>query len=75
MPDALETIAKDMGEMKQKLDQIVHAILGDPNDQTKPYVLIRLDRLERSDRNKTKIIWALATGMLAVGGNFVLTLF
>lgn len=74
MSEALETIAKNMLEMKEKLDQIIYAILGDPNDQTKPYVLIRLDRLERSKRNTVRLMWALATGVMFTAGQVLFSM-
>ena len=71
MSESLENIVKDMRIL---LNKIAEVILGDPTDVTKPGVMIRLDRLERSDRNKTKIIWALATGIVAIGVEFFTSL-
>ncbi len=34
--------------MKERIDMLVEALLGDPADTSKPGFLIRLDRLERS---------------------------
>ena len=63
--DELENIVKSI---QRKLDAIALVILGDPPDVTKPGVMIRLDRLERADRAKTKLIWLLGSGMVAAAG-------
>lgn len=67
----LEQLVTAMGE---KLDRIAEVILGDPTDIDKPGVMIRLDRLERSNHAKTKVMWILATGMLAAMGNALLNI-
>jgi len=68
---ALETLVTSMGE---KLDKIAVVILGDPTDESKPGVMIRLDRLERSNQTKTRVLWVLASGLLFAAGNAILTL-
>ena len=68
---ALEGLVTAMGE---KLDKIAEVILGDPTDSAKPGVMIRLDRLERSNQSKTRVLWVLASGLLFAAGNAVLTL-
>ncbi len=62
---ALETLVT---AMKDKLDKIAEVILGDPTDVDKPGVMIRLDRLERSEKTKTRIMWILATGVIIAAG-------
>jgi len=69
--DVLEQLVKDMGV---KLDKIAEVILGDPTDSDNPGVMIRLDRLERSNQTKTRVMWILATGILAAMGNAVLSI-
>jgi len=68
---ALESLVTAMGE---KLDKIAEVILGDPTDEAKPGVMIRLDRLERSNQSKTRVLWVLASGLLFAAGNPILTL-
>ena len=48
----------------RKLDQLVVAIIGDPTDETKPGVMIRLDRLEQSEKLRNKIVWLMGSGIL-----------
>ena len=67
----LETLVQTMS---MKLDKIAEVILGDPTDSTKPGVMIRLDRLERSNQSKTRVLWVLASGLLFAAGNAILTL-
>lgn len=50
--------------MKEKLDKIAEVILGDPTDDRNPGIIIRLDRLERSDRWKNRVMLLLATGVV-----------
>ncbi len=68
---ALETLVTNMGK---KLDQIAVVILGDPTNSEKPGVMIRLDRLERSNHVKTRMMWILASGLLIAAGNALLTI-
>lgn len=60
--------------MSDKLDRIAEVILGDPTNIDKPGVMIRLDRLERSDKSKSRIIWILATGVTIAAGNALLSI-
>lgn len=72
MPTKLESIVE---AMREKLDKIAEVILGDPTDERNPGVMIRLDRLERSNQLKTKIMWLLGTGMVAAGLRILFTSF
>lgn len=53
-----------LNQLKQKIDRIADAVLGDPSDQQKPGHSIRLDRLEQTNKRQGKV-------MLALGGGFV----
>lgn len=70
-PTKLEII---VGAMRIKLDKIAEVILGDPTDERNPGVMIRLDRLERSDRGKTRVMWLLGTAVLAIIGKVLLSI-
>lgn len=70
----MSTLEDAVREMGRKVDQIAEVILGDPTDMDKPGVMIRLDRLERSNQTKTRVMWVLATGMLAAIGNALLSI-
>ncbi len=53
----LESLSKTVEYMKDKVDMIVAALTGDPTDESKPGLLIRLDRLERFN---AALKWVLA---------------
>lgn len=63
-----------IGAMKEKLDKIAEVILGDPTDEKNPGVMIRLDRLERSKQNMTRLMWALATGVMFTAGQVLFSM-
>lgn len=67
---ALESLVKDMNK---KLDRLCEVILGDPTNPEKPGHNIRLDRLERSNHVKTRIMWILATGVIIAAGEALMS--
>lgn len=60
-------------QMEEKLDLIVGAVLGDPTDETKPGLLIRLDRLERSYMMMKKAMMALGGGFVTIVATIIAT--
>ena len=46
----LESLVQEMRRIREKLDMIAEAVIGNPVDKNKPGMLIRIDRLERSHR-------------------------
>jgi len=73
MPD-LESLSKTVEYMRSKLDMIAAALIGDPTDETKPGIIIRLDRLERSYANHRKLLAFLGGGLITVIGTFIAAL-
>ncbi|MEE9548667.1 MAG: hypothetical protein V3V68_04865 [Nitrosomonadaceae bacterium] len=70
----LESLSKTVEYMKGKVDMIVAALIGDPTDESKPGLLIRLDRLERAYR---VLVWfggALVTVVATIIAAFVIKL-
>lgn len=61
-------------QMEKKLDILLEAILGDPTDETKPGLLIRLDRLERSYLLMKRIMLAFGSGSVIVVGTVIAAL-
>lgn len=53
-------------QMEKKLDRIAEAIIGDPADETKPGLVIRLDRLERSYSSMKKAVAVLGGSLVSV---------
>jgi hypothetical protein len=85
--DGLAALAGELKQIREKLDVIVVAVVGDPSDPSKPGVLLRLDRLEQSspkdistrlDRleqahgRNNRIFWLMATGIAAAVGGIAL---
>ncbi len=46
-------------QLKEQVDRIAAAVLGDPSDPSKPGHEVRLDRLEQKNKLRDKIFWAL----------------
>lgn len=64
----LEALKTVIVAMERKLDMLVSALLGDPTDKENPGMLIRLDRLERSNATMKRVLTAFGTGLIAVIG-------
>ncbi len=73
--DDLVQLAGELKQIREKLDVIVLAVVGDPSDPNKPGVLLRIDRLEQSNLQKTKIFWLMASGIAAALGSVALQWF
>ena len=65
---------KIIEEIKEKLDLIISAIMGDPNDISNPGIMIRLDRLERSNKTLRNCLYLVSSATLVMLGNLVLKL-
>ena len=59
-------------QLKEQVDKIVLAVLGDPSDSQKPGHGIRLDRLEQTNKAQGKILWALVSVFSVVAGAVLL---
>lgn len=70
----LESLSKTVEYMKDKVDTIYTALIGDPTDETKPGFVIRLDRLERAYRVLVWLGGALITIVGAIIAAFVVKL-
>jgi len=55
---------KEIQYIKEKVDMLVSAVIGDPSDLTKPGHGIRIDRLEQSSKLFKKLFWILSTGIV-----------
>ena len=56
----------DLTYIKEKLDILCDAVLGDPTDQNNPGMLLRIDRLEQSRKNMRNGIILLSGGLMTV---------
>ncbi len=70
----LQSLSNAMEYMKGKVDMIVAALIGDPTDESKPGLLIRLDRLERAYRTLVWFGGAMVTLVAAIVAAFVIKL-
>ncbi len=74
----LESLSNTVIYMKGKLDVIYTALIGDPTDESKPGVIVRLDRLERSYAGQKRLLTlfggALVTLVATIVGAFVIKL-
>lgn len=61
-----ESLSQAVEYMRKKLDTIVEAIIGDPTDELKPGLLIRVDRLERSYAFQRKVLTLISGGLITV---------
>ena len=60
--------------VKDKLDMLCSAIMGDPTDLNNPGLILRIDRLEQSNKLKGKIICALGLGVAYTLGQAIVNL-
>jgi hypothetical protein len=68
----LETLSKTVEYMKGRLDVIYTVLIGDPTDGSKPGVIVRLDRLERSNAVLKWVGGVLVTVVATIVGAFVI---
>lgn len=71
----LEAVIKELKTVQKQLDTITTIFMGDPTDPLKPSVLIRLDRLEQSNKLKNKVLMLLATGVMTALGSAIFAAF
>lgn len=64
----LQTLSITMEHIKTKVGILCDAVLGDPSNEQHPGILIRLDRLERSNAMLKKVISWIAAALSVVAG-------
>lgn len=62
----------DLQYIKEKVDMLVDAIMGDPTDQSNPGMIIRIDRLEHSSKITKNTLWLIGSITLVILGNLVI---
>ncbi len=67
--DVLEVTLK---QLKEQVDRIAAAVLGDPSDPSKPGHGVRLDRLEQKNKLRDKILWAIISVVGVASGALLL---
>lgn len=53
-------------EVRGFLKDIRDALTGDPADESRPGLVIRLDRLDQRAKSHDKVLWALGSSVLAL---------
>ena len=61
MNETNHTIERDLASLHKKIDKLDEAVRGNGH----PGINTRLDRLEHSERRRTKIIWILIAAAIA----------
>ncbi len=61
----LQSLRESVQEIKDKLDVVISALMGDPKTPTIPGIIVRLDRLEQSNKFKNRILWTLGIALAA----------
>ena len=59
-------------QLKEQVDRIAAAVLGDPSDPSKPGHEVRLDRLEQKNKLRDRIFWALISIVSVAAGALLL---
>jgi len=67
----IQMLQDTVKKIEEKLDVILNVLMGNPNTPNEPGLLIRLDRLEQSNKFKTKILFLMASGLGMVAGNAI----
>ncbi len=67
----LDQLVTELKNVQLKLDQLVDAVIGDSADVNRPGLIIRVDRLERSQRNLKTTMYALGSCTLGVIGTIL----
>ena len=62
----MEKLAAEIKYIREKIDMLIGAVIGDPSDPEKPGHGIRIDRIEQSLKTFKKIVWLLGAGIIAV---------
>ena len=57
----LQSLQVVVQEIKDKLDIVISALMGNPETPTVPGIIVRIDRLEQSNKFKSKVLWVFGT--------------
>lgn len=55
----LQDLRVTVKEIKDKLDIVISALMGNPETPNVPGIIVRLDRLEQINRMKSRMFWVL----------------
>jgi len=57
---------KELAEIRAMLSEIYIVLIGDPTNPDKPGHHTRIDRLERSNAFKNRVLWVMGTGLFVM---------
>jgi hypothetical protein len=57
-----EQILLQLKFIKEQLSQVLAALRGDPSDENRPGLFLRVDRLEQSKKTHNRILWTIVCG-------------
>ena len=61
-----QELANQLKYMKEKLELVADAVVGDPSDSNKPGLVIRLDRVERSHVSMKRVLTVISSALVSV---------
>jgi hypothetical protein len=61
-----EQILAKLEAIEDQLKTILGALRGDPSDETRPGLFLRVDRLEQARKAHNRVLWTIITGGSAV---------
>lgn len=61
----LKDLRATVKEIKDKLDIVIGALMGNPETPTVPGVIVRLDRLEQVNRIRARMFWVILGASVA----------
>lgn len=61
-----EKLSNELAKLWQEFKSLAAAIIGDSSKPNEPSLLLRIDRLEQSNKFKSKLFWLLGSGFIAL---------
>lgn len=63
--DNQQKLEATLDGIKEDIQAIRVALVGDPN-QDRPSIIMRLDRLEQSEKLRSKVVWLIGSGLVGL---------
>lgn len=61
-----QMLARGLAEVRDLLKDIRDSLVGDAADESRPGIVVRLDRLDQRAKSQNKVIWALGGTILGL---------
>lgn len=59
-------LERKLDSIKQDIEAIRAALVGDPTRQDHPSILMRLDRLEQTEKLRSKLLYLIGSGVIGL---------